>query len=195
MAKVKTEDIGNFAQHYPKQPVIVTARAGGRDNAMTAAWHTSISFRPPLYGVSLAPKRFTYRLIEESQQFGVNFLSIDQAEIIAAVGGSQGEKIDKFERFSLKKEDALKLDVPLLADAYAAYECQVVDLRTYGDHIFVVGEIAAVHLAEEAFAPSRVVDLKIRPALYLGAELYVTCDRGSLCLLDREVYGKGGNRG
>ena len=128
MAKVKTEDIGNFAQHYPKQPVIVTARAQGRDNAMTAAWHTSISFNPPLYGVSLAPKRFTYKLIEQSQQFGVNFLPIDRAETIAAVGGSQGEKIDKFERFSLKKEEPLKLDVPLLAEAYATYERRGVPL-------------------------------------------------------------------
>ena len=190
------KSIGAKTIVYPAPVFIVaTYDEEGKANAMTAAWHTSISFSPPLYGVSLTPKRFTYRLIEESRQFGVNFLSIDQAEIIAAVGGSQGEKIDKFERFSLKKEDALKLDVPLLADAYAAYECQVVDLRTYGDHIFVVGEIAAAHLAEGAFAPSRVVDLKIRPALYLGAELYVTCDRGSLCLLDREVYGKGGDRG
>jgi hypothetical protein len=53
MSRIVTEDIGKFSQHYPKVAVIVTASAGGRDDAMTAAWHSSISFRPPIYGVAI----------------------------------------------------------------------------------------------------------------------------------------------
>ncbi len=64
MDKVITEDIGAFSQHYPKVAAIVTAQASGRDNAMAVAWHTSISFKPPLYGVTISPKRFTYQLID-----------------------------------------------------------------------------------------------------------------------------------
>jgi len=77
MPKIVTEDIGKFNQHYPKLAVIVTASAQGREAAMTAGWHSSISLKPPLYGISIAPKRFTYQLITKSQEFGINFISME----------------------------------------------------------------------------------------------------------------------
>jgi len=40
--------------------------------------------------------------------------------------------------------------VPVLKDAYAAYECKLVDSKPYGDHLWIVGEIVAVHFLEEA---------------------------------------------
>jgi len=188
--KVITEDIGAFSQHYPKVAVIVTAQAGGRANAMAAAWHTSISFKPPLYGVAISPKRFTYQLIAESKEFGVNFLPFARAELIASVGGSKGYEIDKFQRFNIARDKPVKTAVPILKAAYAAYECKLVDDRGYGDHRWLVGEIVAVHLLREALTPEETLDLeKVSPILYLGHELYLTTSK-DIRYLDREVYGK-----
>jgi len=188
--KVLTEDIGAFSQHYPKVAVIVTAQAGGRANAMAAAWHTSISFKPPLYGVAISPKRFTYQLIAESKEFGVNFLPFAKAELIASVGGSKGYEIDKFQMFNIARDKPVKTAVPILKAAYAAYECKLVDDRGYGDHRWLVGEIVAVHLLREALTPEETLDLeKVSPILYLGHELYLTTSK-DIRYLDREVYGK-----
>ena len=99
MAKVISEGVGEFSHHYPKLAAIVTAQAKGKENAMAAAWHTSISFRPPLYGASISPKRFTYQLIADSKEFGINFLPFEAAELVASVGGSSGREVDKFQRF------------------------------------------------------------------------------------------------
>jgi len=190
MAKVITEDIGAFYQHYPRVAVVVTAQASGRDNAMAVAWHTSISREPPLYGVSISPKRFTYQLIAESKEFGVNFLPLAEAELVASVGGSGGYEIDKFHRFNIARDKPVKTAVPILKAAYAAYECKLVDDRGYGDHRWLVGEIVAVHLLREAFTPEETLDLeKVSPILYLGHELYVTTSK-DIRYLDREVYGK-----
>ena len=190
MDKVITEDIGAFFQHYPKVAVIVTAQAGGRANAMAAAWHTSISFKPPLYGVAISPKRFTYQLIAESKEFGVNFLPFARAELIASVGGSKGYEIDKFQMFNIARDKPVKTAVPILKAAYAAYECKLVDDRGYGDHRWLVGEIVAVHLLREALTPEETLDLeKVSPILYLGHELYLTTSK-DIRYLDREVYGK-----
>ncbi|MBA7660359.1 hypothetical protein ES703_68361 [subsurface metagenome] len=83
------------------------------------------------------------------------------------------------------------MDVPILKAAYAAYECRLVDDRSYGDHRLLVGEIEAVHWLKEAFAPEEILDLaKVSPVLYLGNELYLTASRDSVKSLDREVYGK-----
>ena len=191
MAKVTSEDIGAFYHHYPKVAVIVTAHARGRDNAMAVAWHTSISSTPPLYGVAISPKRFTYQLIAESKEFGVNFLPFDTAELVASVGGSKGQEIDKFQRFNIAQDKAVKTTVPILKDAYAAYECQLVDDKSYGDHRLLVGEIVAVHWRKDAFAPEEILDLdKIYPILYLGKEIYATTSKDTARTLDRKVYGR-----
>lgn len=191
MPKMTTETIGEFYQHYPKVAAILTVNAGGKKNAMAAAWHSALSFKPPLYGVAIAPKRFTYQLILESKEFGINFVPFEAAELIASVGGSDGQEVNKFHKFRIAEEKPLKTSVPILKDAYAAYECKLVDNETYGDHVWIVGEIVAVHFANDIFTAKGTLDLgKLNPALYLGAELYATAGRGSVRLLDRETYGK-----
>ena len=189
MAKVISEDIGAYYHHYPGVATIVTTKAKGRENAMAVAWHTSISFSPPLYGIAISPKRFTYQLIVESKEFGVNFLPFEKAELVASVGGSKGEEINKFRQFGIAKEKSVKTRVPILKDAYAAYECRLVDDRDYGDHRLLVGEIVAVHLLREAFTPEETLDLaKVSPLLYLGDERYLTISRKTVKYLDRKVY-------
>ncbi len=190
MDKVISQEVGTFYQHYPRIAVVVTAQAEGRDNAMAVAWHAPISREPPLYGVSISPKRFTYQLIAESKEFGVNFLPFAEAELVASVGGSGGYEIDKFQRFNIARDKPVKTAVPILKAAYAAYECKLVDDRGYGDHRWLVGEIVAVHRLREAFTPEETLDLdKVSPILYLGHERYVTASK-DIRYLDREVYGK-----
>jgi flavin reductase (DIM6/NTAB) family NADH-FMN oxidoreductase RutF len=188
MSKVVTEDVGKFSQHYPKMAVIVTANAHGRDDAMTATWHSSISLRPPLYGVAITSKRFTYELITESQEFGISFIRLERASLAAAIGGTSGKKMDKFRSFDIKRDRPLKTTAPILKDAYAAYECKLVDDKPYGDHLWIVGEIVAIHFLEEAFGAGEVLDLdKIKPLLYVGSDHYVTADGDSMKFIERGI--------
>ena len=191
MAKVLIDGMGAFYQHYPRVAAIVTAHAKGKDNAMAAAWHMPLSFNPPLYGVAISSKRFTYQLIADSKKFGVNFLPFEAAELVASVGGSKGGEVDKFRQFGIAKDESARAAVPILKAAYAAYECKLVDDREYGDHKLLVGEIVAVHQLKEVFAPDETLDLeKVSPVLYMGHEVYVTTSRDTVRSLDREVYGK-----
>ncbi len=191
MPKIKSEEVGEFYQHYPKVAAVLTVSAGGKRNAMAAAWHSAISFKPPLYGVSVAPKRFTYQILLESKEFGINFMPFEAAELVASVGGSGGKEIDKFMRFDIAEEKPLRTSVPILKDAYAAYECKLVDNKAYGDHVWVVGEIVAVHYIDDFFTTEGTLDLsRLNPTLYLGAEVYITTDRKSVRLLDRDTYGR-----
>jgi flavin reductase (DIM6/NTAB) family NADH-FMN oxidoreductase RutF len=188
MPKIVTEAIGKFGHHYPTVAALVTASAGGRDSVMTAAWHTFISLKPPLYGVAITTKRFTYQLIMESREFGINFVPLEKASLAAAIGGTSGRQIDKFERLGIEKEKALKTTAPVLKDAYATYECKLVDTRPYGDHIWVVGEIVAVHFLKEAFTPTEVLDLeKTQPLLYIGSDFYASTAKNSVDFVKRGI--------
>ena len=187
MEKVISESIGAFYQHYPRVAVIVTAHAGGRDNAMAVAWHTSISKNPPLYCIAVSPGHSTYKLIAQSKEFGVNFMPDTKAELVAAVGGSKGSEVDKFRAFCIAKDNPANTAVPILKDAYAAFECKLVDDRLYGDHRLLIGEIVVVHYLKEAFMEDGTLNLeKVSPVLYLGNEQYLNVADCRIRTVNRE---------
>jgi flavin reductase (DIM6/NTAB) family NADH-FMN oxidoreductase RutF len=165
MAKVSIEGAGKFSHHYPKVATIVTVHATGKDNAM--------------------------ELMLEAKEFGVNFMPIEKAELVASVGGISGREVDKFQRWGIEKDKPLKTSVPILRDAYACYECKLVDHTTYGDHVWVVGEILATHFEEELFTEGQALNLeRVSPALFMGNELYTIPAKDNIRNLDRKVYGK-----
>jgi len=191
VVKESIEGAGRFSYQYPRLVVVVTSHARGRDNAMAVAWHSPVSVKPPLYGIAITPGRSSYELILESKEFGVNFLPFEKAELMASVGGSKGKEIDKFEKFHIGKDKGRKTSIPLLTDAYAAYECNLIDHKAYGDHEWLVGEIVATHVLEEAFTPEGVLDVaKFNPSLYLSGDYYLTTIKDSPKRLDRKIYGR-----
>lgn len=188
MGKVHIEGVGKFYHHYPAVAAVVTVRVGEKANAMAAAWHCSLSREPPLYGVSISPKRFSHDLLLEAGEFGVNFLPFERAGIIAAVGGTTGREVEKFEAFEIAEEKPALSSAPILAEAYAAYECELVSHHTFGDHTWFVGQILMVHMLEEALTEEGVLNLeRVTPALYLGGDLYLGPRPESMRRLDRGV--------
>ncbi|MFQ6117047.1 MAG: flavin reductase family protein, partial [Candidatus Bipolaricaulia bacterium] len=139
MAKIKQESAGEFCHFYPTLATVVTVRAKDKRNAMAVAWGSPISFAPPLYGVSISPKRYTHGLILEAGEFAVNFLPIEARRLVAAVGRTSGREVDKFARFAIEVEEPFKTDSPILKAAYAAYECKLLEHRRFGDHDWFVG--------------------------------------------------------
>ncbi len=187
MLKVVSRDIGDFYQHYPRTATIVTVKKGSKKNAMAVAWHCPVSFKPPYYGIAIAPKRYTYNIIQETKQFAINFMPWEKAKLIAVVGGSSGNAVDKFSKYNLLEVKPEKLDVPVLKDAYASFECRVIDDRIFGDHAWVIAEVVATHIAQDVFKENGTINLeRVKPSLYIGADLYCTTDVNSLTYLSRE---------
>jgi flavin reductase (DIM6/NTAB) family NADH-FMN oxidoreductase RutF len=190
MLKVVAETAGAFYQHYPRAAAIVTVNHAGRKNAMAVAWHCPVSFNPAYYGIAISPKRYTYHMITEGRQYGLNFMPFDKLETIASLGGTSGSYVDKFTEFNLAEDSPVKLDVPILRDAYAAYECKVIDSRVFGDHAWIIGEVVAIHMAENVFKEGGNLDLNaVKPALYLGGDTYCSTDPASTLFLDSKKYG------
>lgn len=175
MPKLTFDTLENLNHFYPAVAAVVSVQGGERPNALACAWHSALSFRPPLYGVLIAPKRFSYDLIVAAGAFAVNFLPFEKAEKIAGVGRNSGRDLDKFSAFDLKTEPLPDALAPVLQDAYAAYECRLVERHVCGDHDLFVGEIVRVYMEPGAFdADSALAVERIHPALYLGADLYTT---------------------
>ncbi|MBI2172350.1 MAG: flavin reductase family protein [Chloroflexi bacterium] len=185
MPKSIQSQIDQFYFHYPSGATVVTSQANGKRNAMAVAWHSAMSHHPPYYLVSISPKRFTHRLVMESGEFVVNFMPGEMGELVAAVGGCSGSDLDKFTTFGIEACPGSQVSAPVLKDAFAAYECRVIDRHTYGDHDLFTGEILAVQYEPSAYTEGLRLDLdRNRPILYMGADYYSTASLG--VRLDRE---------
>jgi flavin reductase (DIM6/NTAB) family NADH-FMN oxidoreductase RutF len=129
---------------YPKMSIVVTC--GKKPNAITLTWHTPISRSPPLYGISVAPSRYSYELIEENKEFALNFLGFEHWKKLHYCGTHSGRKEDKIKNSSLSLEACKYIDTKMLKEAYANMECKLYEKVKLGDHKLFVGEVLAVYL-------------------------------------------------
>ena len=186
MVGIISEGLTKFYQQYPRIPIVVTAQARGKRNAMVAARHTAISTTPPTFGVALSFESFTYQLIADSKEFGVNFLPFEEVELVDAIGSSKGREIDKFQKFNIAVGKAVKTAVPILEAAYAAYECKVIDDTGYGRSRWVVGEVVSMQPLKECLAPQGILALdRVSPLLYLGEQYYLTATKETVKYVPR----------
>jgi flavin reductase (DIM6/NTAB) family NADH-FMN oxidoreductase RutF len=186
MTKSTIPGCGNFYHHYPSHAAVITTQFEANKGIMAAAWHSPISRTPPLFGVSLAPKRHTYMLIEKAKEFAINFLSFDKADLVVSVGSVSGSEVDKYKKFGVETEKPIKTNAPILKDAYAAYECRLVDCMEYGDHIWLVGEVVATHFDKALFKSDETIDLScVSPIIYMGADRYTIPSSADVKVIER----------
>lgn len=180
MKKITTS-LDKFQYFYPYTVNLVGAQTEDRINYMSCAWHTALSFDPPLFGVLISKKRLTHQVISEAGEFTVNFLSADKVKLSAQMGRTSGYDLDKIKEFQVRLAPAKIIRTPVISDAYVCLECKLIDVRAYGDHDLFVGEVLAVHENEKSFNKEGVLDTwKIQPLLYLGSDFYITTNPESL---------------
>ncbi len=130
---------------YPLRVVLITSKSGAKENVMAAAWCFPISMEPPLFGVSVSRKRFTYELVSKGRAFAINLVDAKMKEKAVAAGRSSGKDRDKFAELGIAREYG-KLGMPLVKESPASIECKLVNEIELGDHVLFVGE--AVNVVE-----------------------------------------------
>jgi len=180
MKTVKTK-FKKFQYFYPYTVALVGAQAENQTNFMSCAWHTALSFDPPLFGVLIAKKRLTHQLISSAREFTVNFLDMEQIKLSAQYGRKSGHDIAKIEEYPVKLLPSKIIKSPVIEEAYVSFENKLVDTRTYGDHDLFVGQVLAIHEKKNCFDQEGILDPKaIRPLLYLGSDFYITTNPDTL---------------
>ena len=174
-------------QAYPKLVTVVGAKSGEKVNYMAAAWHTCLSHTPPLYGVAIAPKRFTHDMIIESGEFNCNFLPFNKLELINATGRISGKDCNKIDVLNLQIEQGIHINTPFISDAYEVIECKLKQTIKVGDHTLFVGEIVHVEEKDDIFRENGILNRQnIYPTLYLGSDTYITIDKSSIVVLPQD---------
>lgn len=162
----------HFNHFYPAIAAVIGVEAGGRVNFMPAVWNVGLSFNPPLFGVSVSPKRFSYSLLEAASAFSVSFHPYEQVELVQRLGSVSGRDVDKVAEFGLQVVRGRALDVPMLGGFYAAYELEKTAALPTGDHTLFVGRLRGVWQDPEAFSKEALDPTKVRALLYYGRYRY-----------------------
>ena len=129
---------------YPEQVVLaITKSKDGRINVMAIGWVCIVSDEPPMFLLGIDDPAYTLELIRESREFVIAYPSRSMAAETLYFGTTHGHNIDKGKISGLKFEAATTVDVPLLSDAVANFECRLVTEYHPGNCPLVVGEVVA----------------------------------------------------
>ena len=138
---MKISEIAN-----PRQVILVTSRWQDKDDIITLAWHTPLSFEPMMYAICVGKKRYSLELIRNSKVFVVNFISKEFKKDILLCGEVSGREVDKFKSTSFEKEEAETINCPRIKQALGYLECRVVEEIETGDHILFIGRVTKAEL-------------------------------------------------
>jgi flavin reductase (DIM6/NTAB) family NADH-FMN oxidoreductase RutF len=159
---------------HPMHTVLVSCVGkSGKPNIITLAWAMPTSINPPLVAVSIAPRRYSHNLIEETKEFVVNIPTIEILNGTFLCGTLSGRDHDKFEEAGLTPLPAKKVKAPIIKECVAHVECKLYSQFTTGDHTIFVGEIVEAYANKETF--DGVYNLeKAKMIFHLGGDKFAT---------------------
>lgn len=125
----------NFTEHLESgmevlrtRGAFLTVKSGDKINTMTIGWGSvGYNWNRPIFTVLVRKSRYTYDLIESSDNFTVSIpLSGSLKSALAVCGSKSGRDIDKFKECNLTLEKSKKVETPIIAECELHYECKIV---------------------------------------------------------------------
>ena len=134
---------------------VVGVAHGDRRDAFTAAWVVQVSFSPPLLAVSVNPGNASFPLLRDGGGFTVSVLKRGQLVLARHFGTVSGRDRDKLDGIAWH---AGRGGAPLLDDALAHFECELVETRPAGDHEIVLGRVVGGRVVDADATPMRYAE-------------------------------------
>jgi flavin reductase (DIM6/NTAB) family NADH-FMN oxidoreductase RutF len=152
----RKEDQGEVAALFRRITLGVYAVGvtdGQRRDAFTAAWIMQASFNPLMLAVSINPGNASYEMLHVTGGFTVNVLKQGQLDLARLLGTRSGRDQDKLAGVRSRPG---RLGSPILEDALAYFECELMGRTRAGDHELILGRVV----------DGKVLDRNARPLTY-----------------------------
>jgi len=153
--------------------LISCAGKAKKPNIITLAWAMPTSINPPLIAISIAPRRHSHHLIEETREFVVNIPTMGILKETLFCGRMSGRDHDKFKETGLTQMPAKKVRAPIIKECIAHLECMLNNQFTTGDHTIFIGEIVEAYADKEAFTDEYNLK-KAKMVFHLGGNDFAT---------------------
>ena len=150
MKTIKKQDypLAKIRRYLEPGPIVLVSSAWqGKSNIMTMGRHMMMQFCPALFGCYIWDGNHSFQMIRNSEQCVINLPTSDLLNEIVGIGNSSGKEIDKFKKFGLTPVGGDKVEVPLIGECYANFECQLYDGSQISKHSLFIWEVVKAHVA------------------------------------------------
>jgi len=137
---------------------VATVSSQGVANLAPFSFFNGVGAKPPTLLFCPANKpdgspKDTLLNIRQTGEFVVNVVTLPFAGQMHQTAAELDYQIDEFEFATVKKQDSLMVDVPRVANAAAAFECELMQVLSLeegpGAANVVIGRIVCFHVADE----------------------------------------------
>jgi len=130
-------DADNIAKLWENLPLIlnklpapgillVSGKNNNIKNIMTIGWmQFGIVWQQPVVNIMVRPSRFTYKLLQEHDEFTLNIMPDSFKNAIEICGIKSGSFCDKFKETNLKTVTSTNVSTVSLKDAEIVLECRI----------------------------------------------------------------------
>ncbi|MEM2281493.1 MAG: flavin reductase family protein [Candidatus Bathyarchaeia archaeon] len=162
---------------HPMHTVLVSCVGkDGKPNIITLAWAMPTSISPPLVAVSIATRRYSHSLIEETGEFVVNIPTMDILDATFHCGAVSGRSHDKFKETGLTPLPARRVKPPIIKECIAHLECKLYGKHPTGDHIIFVGEVVEAYADKKCFGATGYDLERAKMIFHLGGSEFATLE-------------------
>ncbi len=132
--------------------VMVSAKADGIENVMSASWACALDFSPPKVTVVIDKIAYTRSLIEKSGWFALQVPFAEQAELVIAMGESRKENAQKLTQNGVELFYQNGFDVPLVKGCAAYLVCKLIpEPHNHQAHDLFIGEVVGAWADDRVF--------------------------------------------
>ncbi|MCI5073741.1 flavin reductase family protein [Oricola sp.] len=154
---------------------ISTLAADGTANLAPYSFFNAVCDQPPIVMFSSSGYKDSVRNAEATGEFVCNFVGEAQVQGMSQTSFAYDSDISEFEKAGLEAAGCNLVKPPRVADAPAALECVVTDIRRVQDRAggvtgnwLVFGEVIGVHIDDAMLTDGRFDLEKAKPVTRLG---------------------------
>lgn len=149
---------------------VSTMSKDGQPNLAPFSFFNAVCYNPPtllfcpgVRGVD-GGRKDTYYNIKATEEFVINIVTEDLAEVMNISATDLPSEINEFELAGLTPAPSSKVKPPRVAESPVNFECklqQIIDIGdgSIGSGWVIIGEVVHVHVADEVMLPDYKIDI------------------------------------
>ncbi|MBC8385736.1 MAG: flavin reductase family protein [Candidatus Cloacimonetes bacterium] len=141
MERVKYNEALKKIKKPAKIAIAVVNDKNNKANLITLEWFMRTSIDPPMFAISIGHTRYSYECLQNFRFFNLCFPSREMRNEALICGTKSGREMDKLIETKLEWFKGRLARLPIIKNAVANFECEVVTQVKSGDHTIFVGDV------------------------------------------------------
>lgn len=128
MKKINYNELSKEMLKQLEKGAFLTVKNNDKVNAMTIGWGSiGYIWNRPIFTVLVRYSRFTYELLEKTNEFTVSVPTKSNLSKALGICGTQsGRDLDKIKAADLTLQESLSLETPIIKECDLHFECKIV---------------------------------------------------------------------